>query len=115
MKLETTVRQDPLVQPDQGVCLDFQAKMEKLDEMVKPDPLAPQAHPENVACPACLASQDQRVTEVSQVLTEPREKWVVQERKEKLEVLDQLDLQALLAQLALEVNEEGKVPQVHLE
>jgi hypothetical protein len=95
VKLEIMVHLDPLVQLDQGVCQDFLAKMEKLEEMVKVDRSVPQAPLENVACQACPDSQGPKGTEVSQVLMEQKEKWVALERREKLEVLDQLDLQAL--------------------
>ena len=65
-----------LVLLDHEVCRDFQAKMEKQEEMVNPEQQDQLGQLENVAYPACRECQDLKVTEDFQVLMEPKEKLV---------------------------------------
>ena len=69
-------------------CPDCLGSLVRLARMETLDHLDPQDDLESVACLACLEFQDQRDTEDSLVLMEPKETQDLLERRVKMEHLD---------------------------
>jgi len=100
----TQVKVDLLVCGDLQVLLDLLAKKEnqvRMENQVQLDPQDPLDAEVYQVCPEYL---DQKDTEDSLVLMEPRERWVDQDLKERMDPLVLLDHKDLLDQLDLEVN-----------
>jgi len=100
----TQVKVDHLACGDLQVLLDLLAKKENQVRMENQVQLDPQDPPDAEVYQVCLEYLDQKDTEDSLVLMEPRERWVDLDLKERMDPLVLLDHKDLLDQLDLEVN-----------
>jgi len=101
----------PLARLVLAACRAFLAKMETTETTEPPGPPAHKDQRDPGAYQVCRAFQGPRVTEASLAWMELRERLVLQEPRDPMDLLGRVDPLGLWAQLALEVRGAEKGPQ----